>query len=172
VFLALELITGNLVEPRLYGTSTGISNVAMILAAIFWTSLWGSVGLILSTPLTVCLVVMGRYLPQLAFLSVLLGKEAVLTPEERLYQRMLAGDVEGGEEIAKEELRNRPLASLYDDVLLPALRLPRAIATAARSTTTRTRSWRRVSCRCSRNSTTTRTKPPWSRTTSRRPLRP
>lgn len=123
LFLLLELITSNFVEPRLYGTSTGVSNVAIILGAIFWTSLWGPIGLVLSTPLTVCLVVMGRHVPKLAFLSVLLGKDAVLTPEERLYQRMLAGDVEGGEEIAKEELRTRTLASLYDDVVLPALRL-------------------------------------------------
>lgn len=121
LFVVLELLSNNLVEPWLYGSSTGISALAIILAAIFWTTLWGPVGLLLSTPLTVCLVVMGRYIPQLRFLDVLLGSEPVLTAPEQLYQRMLAGDPEEGEEIAREQLKERPLAALYDEITLPAL---------------------------------------------------
>ena len=126
LFVGLELVSNNVVEPWLYGASTGISTVAILVAAIFWTTLWGPVGLLLSTPLTVCLAVLGRYVPQLAFLDVLLGSEPVLTPPERLYQRMLAGDPEEGEEIAEEFLEGRPLADFYDEVALPALRLAEA----------------------------------------------
>ena len=123
LFLALELVSNNIVEPWLYGASTGISALAIVLAALFWTTLWGPVGLFLSTPLTVCLVVMGRYIPQLQFLDVLLGNAPVLTAAERLYQRMLAGDPEEGAEIAQELLQERPLAAVYEEVVLPALRL-------------------------------------------------
>jgi predicted PurR-regulated permease PerM len=134
VVLALELISNNLIEPWLYGSSTGMTPVAVILAAIFWTLLWGPVGLILATPLTVCLVVMGRYVPQLAFLDVLLGSDPVLSPEERLYQRLLAGNVEEAIEIAELHVAGPaaeteadeaadPLLAFYDNVGLPALRL-------------------------------------------------
>ena len=123
LFVVLELLSNNFVEPWLYGSSTGISALAIILAAIFWTTLWGPVGLLLSTPLTVCLVVMGRYMPRLQFLDVLLGCEPVLTAPEHLYQRMLAGDPEEGEDIAREQLKERPLAALHEEVTLPALRL-------------------------------------------------
>lgn len=121
LFAVIELVSNNIVEPWLYGSSTGISALAIILAAIFWTTLWGPVGLLLSTPLTVCLMVMGRYIPRLQFLDVLLGCEPVLTAPEHLYQRMLAGDPDEGEEISREQLKERPLVALYDEVILPAL---------------------------------------------------
>jgi predicted PurR-regulated permease PerM len=121
--LALELVSNNVIEPWLYGSSTGLTPVAIILAAIFWTLLWGPVGLILATPLTVCFVVMGRYVPQLAFLDVLLGSDPVLSPEERLYQRLLAGNVEEAIEIAETKVAEDSLLSFYDQVGLPALRL-------------------------------------------------
>lgn len=121
--LALELISNNVIEPWLYGSSTGLTPVAVILAAIFWTLLWGPIGLILATPLTVCLVVMGRYVPQLAFLDVLLGSDPVLSPEERLYQRLLAGNVEEAIEIAETRVAEDSLLMFYDQVAVPALRL-------------------------------------------------
>src|SRR6267154_3888681 len=92
LFATLELVTGNLVEPWLYGIHTGISALALLLTTVFWTALWGPAGLILSTPLTVCVVVLGRYVPQFSFLHVLLGDEAVLSAEARVYQRLLAMD--------------------------------------------------------------------------------
>ena len=88
----LELITGNFVEPWLYGTRVGISSLALLVTAVFWTVLWGPAGLILSTPLTVCVVVLGRYFPHLSFLHTLLGDEPVLAPEAQIYQRLLAMD--------------------------------------------------------------------------------
>jgi hypothetical protein len=121
--VGLELVSNNVIEPWLYGASTGMTPVAVILAAIFWTLLWGPVGLILATPLTVCLVVMGRYVPQLAFLDVLLGSDPVLSPEERLYQRLLSGNVEEAIEIAEAEVVDDALIPFYDEVVLPALRL-------------------------------------------------
>ncbi len=121
LFLTVELISNNVIEPWLYGSSTGVSAIAIILAAIFWTTLWGPIGLLLSTPLTVCLVVMGRYIPHLRFLEVMLGSEPALSAGEHFYQRMLAGDSEEGEEIAKEQLKERTLPELYHEVILPAL---------------------------------------------------
>lgn len=126
LILTAELVSNCIVEPRLYGSSTGISTVAILIAAIFWTALWGPIGLLLSTPLTVCLAVLGRHVPQLRFLDVMLGSEPVLSPPERLYQRMLSGDVDEGAEMAERILRERPLASFYDEVGLPALRLAEA----------------------------------------------
>jgi predicted PurR-regulated permease PerM len=101
LFVVVELISNNAVEPWLYGSSTGISPLAVIIAAIFWTWLWGPVGLFLSTPLTVCLAVMGRYVPRLNFLHVILAEEAVLSDEARFYQRLLARDFEGTLKIAE-----------------------------------------------------------------------
>lgn len=121
--LTLELISNNLIEPWLYGSSTGMTPVAVILSAIFWTLLWGPVGLIMATPLTVCLVVLGRYVPQLKFLDVLLGSEPVLTPEERLYQRLLTGNVEEAIEIAEAQVQEHSLLEFYDDAGLATLRL-------------------------------------------------
>lgn len=121
--LVLELISNNVIEPWLYGSSTGITPMAVILSAIFWTLLWGPVGLILATPLTVCLVVVGRYVPQLKFIEVLLGNEPVLSCDERLYQRLLAGNVEEAVDIAETEVESGSLMEFYDGAAMPALRL-------------------------------------------------
>ena len=121
LFVVMELVTGNAVEPWLYGTSTGLSPVAIIVAATFWTWLWGGVGLLLSTPLTVCIVVLGRYVPQLEFLHTLLGDEPVLPQDARLYQRLLAADQEESAQVVDEYLTAHPVAEFYDGVLLPTL---------------------------------------------------
>jgi predicted PurR-regulated permease PerM len=121
LFAALELVTSNFVEPWLYGIHTGISALALLLTAVFWTVLWGPAGLILSTPLTVCVVVLGRYVPELSFLYVLLGDEAVLEPEARFYQRLLAMDDQEARAVAALYLREHSLSQLYDAVILPAL---------------------------------------------------
>lgn len=134
LILTAELVSNCIVEPRLYGSSTGISTVAILAAAVFWTALWGPIGLLLSTPLTVCLAVLGRHVPQLRFLDVMLGSDPVLSPPERLYQRMLSGDVDEGEELARKILRNRPVASFHDEVGLPALRLAEADRASKRLT--------------------------------------
>ena len=122
-FLVLELTVSNIVEPMLYGAHTGISPLAILVAAVFWATLWGPVGLILSTPLTVCLMVLGRYVPQLKFLEIVLGDEPVLPPEQQFYQRLLAMDQEEARAIAEAHLKERPLVSLYESVFVPALRL-------------------------------------------------
>lgn len=119
----LELISNNLLEPLLYGSSVGVSSAALIVATVFWTWLWGTVGLFLATPLTVCLVVMGKYIPQLQFLGVMLSDEPVLTPRERFYQRLLADDVDEAGDLLEEGLEKGSLAELADRVVLPALRL-------------------------------------------------
>ncbi|HEY8519837.1 MAG TPA: AI-2E family transporter [Gammaproteobacteria bacterium] len=121
--LVIELVSNNFVEPWLYGSSTSISAVAIIVAAIFWTALWGPVGLLLATPLTVCLAVVGRYFPSLRFFDVLLGSAPALTLPERFYQRLLAGDVDENVEIAEKYLEKKPLVEFYDEVVVPALRL-------------------------------------------------
>lgn len=123
LFVVLELVIANIVEPWLYGAQTGISSLAILVAAVFWAMLWGPVGLILSTPLTVCLMLLGRYVPHLNFLEVLLGDEPVLSPEEHFYQRLLAMDQDEARNIAQAQLRERSLEDLYESVLIPALRL-------------------------------------------------
>ncbi len=123
MFVLIELISNNFMEPWLYGASTGMSAIAIIFAAVFWTWLWGPVGLILSTPLTVCLVVLGRYVPQLSFLEVLLGDRPVFEPHQALYQRLLALDEEESHELARDYLAAHTLLDLYDDMILPALAL-------------------------------------------------
>jgi len=123
LFLLAELVSNNVIEPWLYGSSTGLSSLAIIMAAIFWTTLWGPVGLFLATPLTVCLVVIGRYVPQLEFLGVLLGSDPVLAPEERLYQRLLAGNLEEAVEMAEDYVDEHSSREFYDHVAIPALRL-------------------------------------------------
>jgi predicted PurR-regulated permease PerM len=123
LFAGLELITANFVEPWLYGANTGISSLALLVAAVFWTLLWGPAGLILSTPLTVCVVVLGRYFPQLSFLHVLLGDEVILGTEAQIYQRLLAMDQSEAHAIVDQFLKEKPLVELYDSVLIPALSL-------------------------------------------------
>jgi len=122
LIVTLELITNNVLEPRLYGSSVGVSAFALLVAAVFWTWLWGVAGLFLATPLTVCLVVMGKYIPQLEFLGVLLGDQPVLELRERYYQRLLANDVEEAQDLIDEALKEGTLLELCDRVVLPALR--------------------------------------------------
>jgi len=121
LFLVMELISNNILEPWLYGSRTGLSPLAIIVAAIFWAWLWGPLGLVLSTPLTVCLVVLGRYVPQFEFLNVLLGNQPVLEPHARVYQRLLAGDPDEAADYAEEFLQDAYLVDFYDKVGVPAL---------------------------------------------------
>ena len=114
LFVVLELFSNNVLEPWLYGASTGLSPVAVLVAAVFWTMLWGPLGLLMSTPLTVCLVVLGRHVPQLGFFDVLLGDEPALSPEVKFYQRLLARDPEEATELAEEYLEDGSLDKLYE----------------------------------------------------------
>jgi predicted PurR-regulated permease PerM len=123
LFLALELTATNFVEPWLYSTRTGISSLALLAMAIFWALLWGWPGLILSTPLTVCIVVLGRHVPQLSFLHTLLGTDAELSAEALFYERLLAMDQREARAVANRFLTGKPLVELYDSVLVPALAL-------------------------------------------------
>lgn len=123
LYLVTELVSNNVVEPWLYGAHTGLSPLAIIISAIFWSWLWGPLGLMLSTPLTVCLVVLGRHVPQFGFLDVLLGNEPVLEPHEKLYQRLLAGDPNEASDNAEEFLVEDYLVDYYDKVGMPALLL-------------------------------------------------
>jgi predicted PurR-regulated permease PerM/methylmalonyl-CoA mutase cobalamin-binding subunit len=123
LFVVTEVVVSNFIEPMLYGAYTGISSMAILLAAIFWTTIWGPVGLVLCTPLTVCVVVIGRHVPSLAFLTVLLGDEPTLTPDSRYYQRLLAMDHEEAKHVLENYLQDKPLEELYDSVLVPALSL-------------------------------------------------
>jgi predicted PurR-regulated permease PerM len=124
LFIVLELISNNVMEPWLYGSSTGVTPIALIMAALVWTWLWGPVGLVLATPLTVCLVVMGRHIPKLAFLSIALSDEEALTPAEDCYQRLLRAGEHDELELVDQYLKTNPLVALFDSVLLP-------VATAA-----------------------------------------
>ena len=121
LFVVLELLSNNVMEPWLYGSSTGVTPIALIVAAVFWTWLWGPVGLILSTPLTVCLVVMGRHVPRLSFLSVLLSDEEALTPAEDCYHRLLTVGEQDELEFVEAYLKANSLAALYDSVFIPVI---------------------------------------------------
>jgi predicted PurR-regulated permease PerM len=123
LYVVLEAVVGNAVEPLVYGASTGISAMAILIAAVFWTWLWGSIGLLLSTPLTVCFVVIGRYVPHLEFLGILFGDEPVLSHAQRFYQRMIAMDAEEAAEVTEQLLKDEPLLEVYDGVIIPALSL-------------------------------------------------
>ncbi len=128
LFLVAEPVMGHVIEPLVYGQSTGLSPFAVVMSAIFWTWLWGPVGLVLATPVTLCLVVLGRHVERLEFLDVLLGDRPALTPSENLYQRMLAGDPDEALESAEQLLKERSLTSYYDEVAMGALRLARSDA--------------------------------------------
>ncbi len=119
--VVLELATAYAVEPLLFGHSTGVSPIALVVAAAFWTWLWGPIGLVLSTPLTACLVVLGRYVPRLEFLGVLLGAKSVMDPEFTYYQRLLARDQDEATDVVNAYLQAHPPETVYDDVLVPAL---------------------------------------------------
>lgn len=123
MFLVAEVIVGHVLEPLVYGHSTGLSPVAVITAATFWTWLWGPIGLILATPLTMCLLVMGRHIDQFKFLEVMFGDKPPLTPPELIYQRMLARDPVEAAEQARVFLKQKPLAVYYDEIVLEGLRL-------------------------------------------------
>jgi predicted PurR-regulated permease PerM len=123
VFLALELFLSYVVEPWLYGKSVGLTPIAIIAAVLFWTWLWGPAGLLLATPLTVCVAVVGRHIPELGYLHVLLGVEPVLSEEERFYQRLLALDHEEAAEVMEKYTASQGLAAALDKVLVPALAL-------------------------------------------------
>src|ERR1700754_4582699 len=126
LFFVAEPVIGQVVEPMVYGRSTGLSPVAVVVSATFWTALWGPIGLVLATPLTVCLVVLGRHVDRLAFLDVMFGDQPALAPPEIFYQRMLAGDPAEAAEKAEEFLKERSLSSYYEEVALPGLRLAQA----------------------------------------------
>jgi predicted PurR-regulated permease PerM len=123
LIVVLELIINNIVEPLLYGTSTGLSAISLITAAILWTALWGPVGLILSTPLTVCLLVLGRNLPQLGFLDTMLGSTPALDVPARIYQRLIANDADEAAEIASTEIEKSSVVSFYNEIGIEVLRL-------------------------------------------------
>jgi predicted PurR-regulated permease PerM len=123
LFLTVEPVVGHVIEPMVYGHSTGLSPVAVVAAATFWTALWGPIGLVLATPLTVCLVVLGRHVERLEFLDVMFGDRPALSPPEIFYQRMLAGDPAEAAEKAEQFLKERSLASYYNEVALKGLQL-------------------------------------------------
>ncbi len=137
LFAIIEPLTAYVVEPVLYGHSTGLSPMSVIIAAVFWTWIWGPVGLILSTPLTLCFVVMGRHVKSLEFFDVLLGDRPALSEVHRFYQRTLANDSDEALAQAEKMLADRSLVDYYDSVVLPALKL--AAADEARGTISRQR---------------------------------
>ncbi len=121
--LTLELLSNNLVEPWLYGASTGLSPVSLILSAVFWTALWGPIGLVMTTPLTVCLAVLGRHIPSLEWLDILLSSQPAFDPPTRLYQRLLAGDVEEAIDMAGTQIGASTVQAFYSECAVPALQL-------------------------------------------------
>ncbi|MGE8475299.1 MAG: AI-2E family transporter, partial [Paraburkholderia hospita] len=125
LFVTIDVVAGQVVEPLLYGHSSGLSPLAVVVAAIFWSWLWGPIGLVLSTPLTLCLVTLGRYAERLKFLTVLLGDQPALTPAQNFYQRLLADDPHEAIVQADRFLREMALTRYYDDVAREGLRLAR-----------------------------------------------
>ncbi len=123
LYLVVETVTGQFIEPLVFGHLTGLSPAAVVIAAIFWTWLWGPVGLLLSTPLTLCLVVLGRHVKRLEFFDVMLGDRPALTPVENFYQRMLADDPDEAQAQAETLLKERSLTGYYDEVALKGLQL-------------------------------------------------
>jgi predicted PurR-regulated permease PerM/methylmalonyl-CoA mutase cobalamin-binding subunit len=121
LFIVLEAIASNFVEPWVYGANTGVSPIALIISAVFWTWLWGPIGLVLSTPLTVCLAVIGRHVPRLEFLGILLSEDQALAPHEEFYHRLLSFSMDSAEEFATKYVETKSLTALYDNVLIPAI---------------------------------------------------
>ena len=126
LFVIAEPLVGHVIEPLAYGRSTGLSPIAIVVAATFWTWLWGPIGLVLATPLTVCLVVLGRHVERLEFLDVMLGDRPALSAPEIFYQRILAGDPAEAVDKAEEVLKERSLSAYYDEVAFEGLRLAAA----------------------------------------------
>ena len=133
-FVVLDTVTANVVEPLLFGHSAGVSPVALLVAAVFWTWIWGPVGLVLSTPITICLVVLGQHVPKLRVLWLLLGDRPPLPPAVAVYQRLLAGDKAEAQAVVAEQVAKAGADPTYDDVLLPALRTARREREAQRLT--------------------------------------
>ncbi len=121
LFIVMEVISNNFIEVVLYGATTGISNLALLVAAVFWTWLWGVAGLVLSTPLTVCMLVLGTYVPGMAFISMLLGSEPVLEPPAQFYQRMLSMESEDMLDLALKHIEEHSLEDFYETIFVPAL---------------------------------------------------
>ena len=121
LYVAYELVANLALEPLLYGQSMGVSPAALLVAIAFWSWLWGAAGLVLSVPLTVCLVVMGKHFPSLAFLDILLGDDAVLSPDVQFYQRLLARDEDEAFDIVRDRLKTVPLGRVFDEIVVPAL---------------------------------------------------
>lgn len=132
LFAVVEPLTGQVVEPLVCGKSAGLSPVAVVVAASFWTWLWGPLGLLLSTPLTLCLVVLARHVDRLRFIDVMLGDQPALTPQQAVYQRMLTGDPMEAIEQARAFLKEGSVADYYEKILLGALRLAQADAESGR----------------------------------------
>jgi predicted PurR-regulated permease PerM len=142
LFMVSEPATGQIVEPLVYGQRTGLSPVAVVLSTLFWTLLWGPIGLLLATPLTVCLVVLGKHIEGLSFIDVLLGDEPPLEPEERFYQRLLAGDATDAADQAEEELKTQSLSAYYDAIPMKALILAQGDAADGKLTSEKQRAIR------------------------------
>ena len=121
LFLSLDMVTANLIEPLVVGHRTGVPSIALLVSALFWTWLWGPVGLVVSTPLTVCLAVLGKHVPQLEFLAVLLEDAPALEPEVTYYQRLLAHDDDEASEIAEQSVRTTSRERAFDEILIPAM---------------------------------------------------
>ncbi|HTU51033.1 MAG TPA: AI-2E family transporter [Acidobacteriaceae bacterium] len=123
IFFGMEVLTANFIEPHVYGKQTGLSPLAVLVAAVFWTLIWGPIGLMLSVPLTVCLVVVGSHVPALKFLTVLLGDQPVMRPEAHYYQRLLASDAQEAGQVLDSYVRDNSVPAVYDRVVVPALGL-------------------------------------------------
>jgi predicted PurR-regulated permease PerM len=125
IFVILELFANTVLEPWLYGDSAGVSQVALLVSVAFWTWVWGPIGLVMATPLTVCLVVLGKYVPQLEYITVLMSDEPVADPNMIFYQRLLAMDRNEAVQIVEEYMKAHPPEHVYDEVMVPALNLAR-----------------------------------------------
>ena len=121
LFGTLEILANSFLEPVIYGRTTGVSALGLLVAAMFWTWLWGGLGLVLSTPLTVCLAVLGKYVPGLGFFAILLGEDDPLEPDVRFYHRLLAMDQEGALATVETALKQQPREVVFDEILIPAL---------------------------------------------------
>lgn len=142
LFGVVEVVLNSFLEPVIYGRTTGVSALSLLVAAMFWTWLWGTLGLLLSTPLTVCLAVLGKYVPGLRFFATLLGEDAELAPDVRFYQRLVALDREGALAVIKAALDERPRVEVFDQILIPALsRAERDVSRAEVDETERAFAW-------------------------------
>ncbi len=119
--LVLELVSNNILEPLVFGRSTGVSSTALIISAAFWGYLWGPIGLVMSAPIAVCLMVIGKNIPQLAFLNLLLGNEPALRSDMGIYQRMMLGDDQEATRLILLRLKDSPVGEVFDELLIPTL---------------------------------------------------